>query len=287
MFLKGTDYNMIHEINPMRFNNAFKQKPPSEKDCFLYYESNKLLLQRSEEGLAFPRFRLLSTDLWQYAEYMFSIDDEAFYLLQTEFDSTAEPFELYPVRQFREFDPRWMAFAGITGWQLSRWKETHRFCGRCGERAAASANERAIVCPACGLIEYPKISPAVIVAVMDGDRLLMINSKNAPVDRYHLVAGFVEIGETLEQAVAREVREEAGINIKNIRYYKNQPWSISDTIMVGFIAELDGDDALTPQESEINDAKWFHRTEMPLNQTTASIGSEMTNSFRAGILKEI
>ncbi len=275
---------MIHEIDPKRYNNAFKSKKPTEADCLLCYDNNRLLLQKNENGYTFPNCSMLPAECWQDADYLFSVDDMDFYLMPDTIDPQTGPFEFYPVQQMREFDPRWMGFAAITGWQLSRWKANHKFCSRCGEQMAPSVKERAFLCPSCGFIVYPRISPAVIVAVTDGDRILMINAKNAPPERYHLIAGFVEIGESLEQAVAREVKEEAGINVKNIRYYKNQPWSVTDTLMVGFTAELDGDDTLTPQESEISDAKWFSRSDLPVNASTASIGSELSNRFKAGLL---
>lgn len=143
-----------------------------------------------------------------------------------------------------------------------------------------SARERAFVCPQCGIREYPKINPAIIVAVSDGDELLMIKSPGSTSGRYHLIAGYVEVGETFEQTVAREVMEEVGVKVKNIRYYKSQPWAFSDTIMVGFTAELDGE--RTPfvlQEEEIAEAKWVHRKDILQNTNQASIGSDLIRYF--------
>jgi NAD+ diphosphatase len=275
---------MIQEIEPRRFDNAFKLKKPTKSDFFLHYESNRLLLKKDEQGYSFPTFELLPEAFYEDAYYLFAIDDMSFFLLSRSVDTSPELFEFCPVQSLREYDPRWIAFAALTGWQLNRWKENHGFCSRCGTKTEVSTKERAYLCPACGFVVYPRISPAVIVAVINGEKILMINNKNAPPDRYHLIAGFVEIGETLEQAVSREVMEEAGVKIKNIRYYKNQPWSVSDTLMVGFLAELDGDDTLTPEESEISDAKWFLRAESPTSASSASIGGEITRRFINGTL---
>ena len=275
---------MLHEIDPMRYCNAFKSNKPSESDYVLCYENNTVLLNKDAQGYSFPTFKQLPEALRKDADYLFAVDDVNFFLTQEKIDPASGVSEYCSVQSMREFDPRWMGFAAITGWQLNRWKSNHKYCSRCGEKMTKSAKERAFLCPSCGFVVYPRISPAIIVAVRDGERILLINQKGAPPDRYHLIAGFVEIGETLEQAVAREVKEEAGVNIKNIRYFGNQPWSISDTLMVGFTAELDGDDTLTPQESEISDAKWFNRAEVPASASTASIGGTMTGRFREGLL---
>ena len=114
--------------------------------------------------------------------------------------------------------PMYQAFAGITATQLHRWKESRRFCGRCGHETEDSKTERAVVCPFCGQTEYPKICPAVIVAITDGDRIILSRYRvsNNPYRGYALIAGFVEIGETFEDTVRREVMEEVGLKVKKI-----------------------------------------------------------------------
>ena len=153
-----------------------------------------------------------------------------------------------------------------------------------------SERERALVCPECGLTEYPKISPAVIVAIYDGDRLLMSRYRPSPDHQYRgyaLIAGFVEIGESFEDTIRREVMEEVGIRVKNIRYYKSQPWAFSDTEMIGFFAELDGDATITLQEDELSEAGWFPREEIPDDLVMNSIGSEMKMVFKYGSLEKV
>lgn len=273
---------MIQDIGPHRFDNAFKRKEPEASDFLLYYEKNELFVEKEGEELCLPRLSLIPEHAWGQGKYLFSIDDAGFYL----FSEMPEPLpgllNRCSVQSMRDMKENWMGFAGATGWQLSRWESAHRFCSRCGGSMENSLTERALVCPACGLTEYPKISPAVIVAVSDGDRLLMIRGKNSAPGRYHLVAGYVEIGETFEETVAREVLEEVGIRVKNIRYYKSQPWAFSDTVMVGFTAELEGQDGFTLQENEIAEAKWVPHREIPENTSNASIGSELINLFRKG-----
>ena len=141
-----------------------------------------------------------------------------------------------------------------------------------------------MVCPACGNTEYPKICPAVIVAVTDGERILLARNAHGTYKRLALIAGFVEFGETFEDTVRREVMEEVGLRVKNIRYYKSQPWAFTDTEMIGFTAQLDGQGALTVQESELSEAGWYRRDEIPAADTTISIGQEMIERFRLGEL---
>ena len=139
------------------------------------------------------------------------------------------------------------------------------------------------VCPECGQIEYPKICPAVIVAVTHGDKLLLTRYANRPFQNYALIAGFVEIGETLEDTVHREVMEEVGVKVKNLRYYKNQPWAFTDTLLTGFYCELDGDPAITLDHNELCEGVWLSREEIPSRENDISLTAEMIERFRLGL----
>lgn len=145
-------------------------------------------------------------------------------------------------------------------------------------------DERKMVCPACHNLVYPRLNPSIIVAVTDKDRLLMIryNHLTHAVKHYVLVAGFVEIGETLEECVAREVMEEAGIQVKNIRYFASQPWGCDGNIIMGFTAELDGDDHISADLVELDDCRWFKREEVPVPDDDVSVTSELIHQFAAG-----
>ena len=148
----------------------------------------------------------------------------------------------------------------------------------------APGNERAMQCPSCGALSYPVICPSVIVAITDGDRLLL--TKYAPSHsshrQYALVAGYTEVGETLEQTVHREVMEEVGLKVKNIRYYKSQPWSFSDTILMGFYCDLDGEEEITLDREELALAEWFQRDEIPVEPSRDSLTNEMIIKFKNG-----
>ena len=176
-------------------------------------------------------------------------------------------------------------FAAAAGESLHRWYDSQKFCGRCGARMEKSTVERAMVCPHCKNTVYPKICPAVIVAVHDGDRLLLTRYRGRPFKKYALIAGFNEIGESIEDTVHREVMEEAGLRVKNLRFYKSQPWVFTDTLLMGFVCELDGSDRITVQESELAEASWHLRSELPEDHSHISLTGEIIEQFRLGRLK--
>ncbi len=146
--------------------------------------------------------------------------------------------------------------------QITEYDRATRFCGRCGAAMEPARTERAKVCPACHRVTYPRLSPAIIVLVRKNDAVLMVRGVGAPPGRYSLVAGFVEPGETVEDAVRREVREEAGIAIKNIRYCASEPWPFPDSLMLGFVAEYDGGEPV-PDGVEVESAGWFDPGHLP------------------------
>ena len=189
------------------------------------------------------------------------------------------------IHRFRELDPVFMVYAGATGYHLSNWRKTSKYCGCCGAPTKPSEIERAFVCTKCGYSKYPQIAPAVIVAILNKDKILLVKNLRRPKNvRLELVSGYVEIGESFEQAVHREVLEEVGLKVKNVRQYKDQPWGISGAHMIGYVAEVDGDDTVTRQEDEISEAKWYTRDEVPEYRNRLSVGSEMILSFKKGIL---
>ena len=171
-----------------------------------------------------------------------------------------------------------------TSWHLWSWYQNHRFCGRCGKLLAPDPNERALRCGTCGHLQFPTISPAVITAITCGDRILLARNANSPFANYALVAGYVEVGETLEHAVCREALEEVGVHVKNLRYLGNQPWGISGSHMFAFHAEADDREPLKIQKSELSDAKWFDRSEIEERGHAVSIAFELIERFRKGTL---
>ena len=139
-----------------------------------------------------------------------------------------------------------------------------------------------LYCENCHNMEFPKICPAVIIGVTNGDKILMSKYAGRAYKKYALLAGFTEIGETVEQTVAREVMEEVGLKVKNIRYYKSQPWAFSDTLLMGFYCDLDGDDAITLDQDELALAEWFSREDIPEVTSMESLTNEMIIRFKNG-----
>lgn len=158
--------------------------------------------------------------------------------------------------------------------QLLDWQAQHRYCGRCGTPTLRKSGENAMHCPQCGLLAYPRLSPAVMVLVRDGDRLLLARSHRFKPGVFSALAGFVEPGETLEQCAAREVREEVGIEIANLRYFGSQPWPFPNSLMVAFFADYAGG-VITPDPAEIEAADWFPLTDLPLLPEPISISRQL------------
>ncbi|HBO38951.1 MAG TPA: NAD(+) diphosphatase [Pasteurellaceae bacterium] len=146
------------------------------------------------------------------------------------------------------------------GVELNHFFKTHKFCGKCGQQTAISQNEWAVQCCGCGYHSYPVICPSIIVAIRRGKEILLANHIRHRGGIYTTLAGFVEVGETFEQTVEREVFEETGIRVKNIRYFGSQPWAFPNSQMVGFLADYAGGD-IRLQDAELHDAKWFRYDE--------------------------
>lgn len=277
---------MIQDISPHKYRNEYRPKPPERDSYILYYEGTLALVKKhGDNDISFPTFGEM--EKWNegiYKEYifLFTIDDKSFYLKEELRFETDGMYVLEPRQRFREWKPKFLAFAGITGYQLYSWYKSRKYCGRCGSKMKHDEVERMMRCPDCGLMEYPKICPAVIVGVTDGNRLLMTKYAGRDYKKYALIAGFAEIGETIEDTVRREVMEEAGLKVKNIRFYKSQPWSFTDTLLFGFFAELDGDDTITLDEEELSFAEWFEREEIPVHEKTVSLTNEMILYFKNG-----
>lgn len=274
---------MLQDLYPHIYHNEMAWKAPQPDDYALIYTQDKLVYcGLSGNDLTLPRMGELEPCPAQYA---FSIDERAYYLVDAQPEQTGKyRYETSAALRSLTGQTSPELFALAAGESLYRWYSAQKFCGHCGARMERSKKERAMVCPACRNTVYPKICPAVIVAVHDGDRLLLTRYQGRPFKKYALIAGFNEIGETIEETVHREVMEEAGLRVKNLRFYKSQPWVFTDTLLMGFVCELDGSDAITVQESELAEAKWHLRSELPQEHSYISLTGEMIEQFRLGNL---
>lgn len=276
---------MIQDIEPFQFKNQFEHKKPRKEDYVLYYKNNLALLHKEKDKVEFPTFELLQkdyNDLETKAQYLFSIGDKSFFLILDLDLKENSSLVMENTQVFREMQPQYLAFAGITGSQLYRWYTSNKFCGRCGRLMEKSESERAMVCKGCNNIVYPKISPAVIVGVINGDKILLTKYANRGYSRAALIAGFTEIGETLESTVKREVMEEVGLEVEDLQYYKSQPWSFSDSLLVGYFARLKGNSKITLDYNELAEGQWVPRKDLQKPSSNISLTSEMIEYFRQG-----
>ncbi len=161
--------------------------------------------------------------------------------------------------------------------QLLNWRKNHQFCGHCGTPTVQKVGEFAMQCPACGLLAYPRLSPAIMVLIRDGQRLLLARSPHFKPGVFSALAGFVEPGESLEACAVREVREEVGVEITHLRYFRSQPWPFPDSLMVAFFADYAGG-TLSPDPNEIEAADWFELDQLPLLPDPISISRQLIDA---------
>ena len=164
--------------------------------------------------------------------------------------------------------------------QILHWDKTHQYCGGCGSRAHDKAGELAKECPKCGLLFYPRISPAIITAVRRGHEILLARSHRHREGLYTTLAGFVEPGETLEGAVIREVKEEVNIEATDIRYFASQPWPFPHSLMIGFTATF-ASGKIRPDRSELEDVRWFSADNLPEIPSKVTIARRLIDDFLA------
>lgn len=272
---------MIQDIYPKKLHNEYRQCKPEKDDFIMLFDQLKLLAGSTEgEDIIFPKVNDFAD--CSDAVYLFSVDDKKYFLLDHA-DSIPDGFEYQTMMEIRRNHPHTSAeiYAAYTAYHLFVWYRDNRFCGACGIRTVHSEKERALVCPSCGHTVYPRINPAVIIGVINGERILLTRY-NRGFAHNALVAGFCEIGETVEETVSREVMEEAGLKVKNIRYYKSQPWGIAQDILMGFWCEADGDDTITVDHSELKSAIWTERKDIVLQPNDYSLTNEMMKVFSEG-----
>lgn len=275
---------MLHEIGPHKLHNEFRKQSPKPNDFLVVYVGDKSLLKKNGDSFEIPKVEDFNRESIP-CHYLFSIDDSAYFLAEsyvsrTLVESMPDDYVLCPTRTYRYMPDPLLRLGGATAAHIAHWESLNKCCGRCGNITVRSEKERAVVCPKCGNMVYPRISPVVIVAVRNGDKLLMAHNIDNPNPRLFLISGFVEVGESLEQAVHREVMEEAGLRVKNIRYFGSQPWPFSDSLIAGFTAELDGDDTIHMQASELSEAMWVKREDIPEYETDVSISCCLIEDFR-------
>ena len=196
----------------------------------------------------------------------------------------AGEYSVETLRVLRRTKPKEECYAGETAYHLYVWYRDNSFCGRCGEHLEYSHKERAMICPSCGNVVYPKIAPAVIVGILNssGDKIVMTRYAGREYKGHALVAGFCEIGETAEDTVRREVLEEVGLHVRNIRYYKSQPWGFDSNLLFGYYCTADEDEPIHMDDGELAKAVWVSRDEIGEEERNLSLTAEMIMHFKEG-----
>ena len=280
---------MIQDIKPHTFANEYHpDAQPLAGEPVFYVRGQELAVRRIDEAqpsFAFPcigECGVTTTGL----TYLFALDGQSCWLAPEQ--GMAEPPEGYELVSNRTLrmegrGPRERMYAAYTAVHLGGWYATSRFCGACGAPMDHHDTLRALRCPACGNTVFPRLNPAVIVCVCDPQRDKIVLTRYAagryaPIDA--LVAGFVEIGETIEDCVHREVREELGIEVTNIRYYKSQPWGVAGDILSGYWCDVVGDSTLHMDEAELGRAVWAGPHEIAGQPDDLSLTNEMMCTWR-------
>ena len=281
---------MLQDIAPHHlFNEYNKKRPFREDDYLMAFRDGKILLKQEiregREWLSLPLCGDLAGESGELV-YLLELDERAFFLWSLPQEECLlgekDSWVWNSISSMRSFHPAEEAYGAVTAYHLAVWYRNNAFCGRCGLPMKRDTAERAMRC-SCGNIVYPRISPGVIVRVTHGDKILLTRYAGREFTNYALIAGFTEIGETLEETVHREVMEEVGLRVKNVRYYKNQPWPFSQSLLVGFTAELDGEDeTITLEEEELSTGVFMTREEMPARTGDISLTAEMMENFRLG-----
>ncbi len=278
---------MLQDMDHGRLENEYRHISPDDGDRIVCFRGNAVLLK---EDFALPALYdiLEPARNWlRWREegfaYLFRYQDENYYLWLGEADTEIlSGWQEIPMRMLMGQVPKVLSYPLLTAWHLFNWYRNNRFCGRCGGAVRHDTAERMLRCRDCGNMIFPRISPAIITGVTNGDQLLLTKYAGRVGTRYALVAGYTEIGETLEQTVAREVMEEVGLRVKNIRYYKSQPWGIDGNVLMGFYCDLDGDDTIHLDQQELSVGEWHSRSELPNQDDGLTLTQEMIRIFREG-----
>ncbi|HBE77808.1 MAG TPA: NAD(+) diphosphatase [Firmicutes bacterium] len=248
---------------------------------FLFYEEQLLM----ETGTSDPRLVLLDKNLpvnfkVTSLQYLGSLDDKPCYTaLLSGTANIPKNMSFIRVRDLYDKFPEDLFWLIGRAFHITVWDRRTLYCGSCGAPTENMTRVRAKVCPKCRQLIFPRISPAIIVAIFREGKILLARNRNLPADLFTVIAGFVEPGETLEECLQREVREEVGIAVKNIRYFSSQPWPFPDSLMVAFTAEYAGGDIQVDGE-EIIEADWFSADNLPKVPGKVSVARKLIDWYQ-------
>ncbi|MGI8691143.1 MAG: NAD(+) diphosphatase [Thermomicrobiales bacterium] len=259
-------------------------KPPKSRDGAAWwwvFRESALLVQETDTGATLPHGEdIASLGMAPLrTQYLGTLDGD--HCFTAEVDKATEPPEgmrFEGLRALYRRLPDDLFFLAGRAVQIIAWDRTHQYCGHCGTRTVYHKVDRATECPNCGLVNYPRIAPAVIVAVERGDELLLARNANFPAAFFSVLAGFVEAGESLEETVRRELREEVSIEVKDIRYFGSQSWPFPNSLMVGFTAQYASGE-ICVDTNEVAEAAWFRYDTLPRVPPGLSIARKLIDAF--------
>ena len=264
------------------FKPAFRPTASDQENALWFIiKGGRLLVKRNSHPVVIPQTRHLSKYIsaFMHTQFLGHLEGQPCFAAGPPPDFQPEDhLEFRGLKSlFGRIDENHLWVAGRAN-QLVRWSRHHSYCGKCGQKTAEKADERARICTACGLVNYPRVSPAIIVAVIKGDQILLARSGRFPGGFFSVLAGFVEPGEGLETCVEREVFEETGIAVKNIRYFGSQPWPFPDSLMVAFTADYAGGE-IEIDGKEIVAAEWYIKDSLPDIPPGISIARQLIDWF--------
>ncbi|WP_051624146.1 NAD(+) diphosphatase [Clostridium akagii] len=246
------------------------------------FSSNKLLVNIQKDGVSIPFVKTieeLNIVPLGTQQYLGTLEGQPSYALEVSEESADQDGMCFTDLRslYGQLEEDIFILAG-KALQIVNWDKNHKYCGGCGTETVTIQGERAKRCPKCGLINYTQICPAVITAVLKGNKILMAHNSSFTENMYSLIAGFLEPGETLEECVQREIMEEVGIKVKNIKYFGSQPWPFPNSMMIGYVAEYDSGEILV-DGVEITEAGWYDAENLPELPTKISIARKIIDWY--------
>lgn len=273
---------MLQHIGNNVYHVEYTPQPAKNSDIIFAFKTRRIFTQIDEnKKFHFPTFERVKNKIEEhYLQFLFKMNDTCYYLYDAPLEIDGFTYEnISYVRSMKRMSD---AFAAMTAYHLFVWYDSHRFCGKCGQPMRPMANERALKCTHCEHQSYPVIAPAVIVGVTDGDNILITRYAGREYTGVALLAGFCEIGESAEDTVRREVMEEVGLKVKNIRYFDSQPWGIDSNLLFGYFAEVDGSTEICMDTHELREAVWMPRENLKPARNLMSLTMTMIEAFRKG-----
>ena len=255
----------------------YRPHKPGPDDIIFSFQNKQVLVRKDRSFFE-------TKDLSDSADYiyLFETGSLSFYLS----DLSLTDHICLSLSDLRTYEPRWLGFAAVLAWQLYTWIDSNQYCGHDGHRMHMDKQERALRCDACGRLIYPTLSPAVIVGIIHDDCILVTrySAQHSSYSHDALVAGYAEAGETIEETVRREVKEETGLDVEDIVYYRSQPWPFSSSLLFGFYCHVKGSHDIHLDQNELKMAVWKNRTDSIDTADDSSLTHEMIEVFQKGLV---